>query len=168
MTDYLRRITDAANAARNNAAELEARLRKEMHAELLKDRTAVDIAAAEAYRAGISKSAIGRAMGTKDYSTYTGAIERGSRLIGADAALSSGIVIKGYAGDEITIQRGNEEAEFLIAAIEDEFMNVHIEFYSQTPLYDDKYDKKNSLVAELDSADSGSLYEEVLAWIKAH
>jgi hypothetical protein len=163
MTDYLNRVKEAANTARNNAAQLEARLKAQIKAELAKDATAVDIAAAEAFRSGHSKTAIGRYMGTKDFNTYNDAIQRGLRLLGSDS-VSSELNIWREANGYINIQRGNELAVFAPTYVDGE----RAMFFAETPLWDETFSVRNTLVAELDQTHDGPLYDEVMKWMKTH
>jgi hypothetical protein len=162
MTDYLNRVKEAANTARNNAAQLEARLKAQIKAELAKDATAVDIAAAEAFRSGHSKTAIGRYMGTKDFNTYNDAIQRGLRLLGNNAP--SGLSIMHDGSGFYTIERDGEKAMFSANYVDGE----RTMFFAETPLWDETYSVRNTLVAELDQVQIGSLYNEVMKWMKTH
>jgi hypothetical protein len=164
MTDYLNRVKEAANTARNNAAQLEARLKAQIKAELAKDATAVDIAAAEAFRSGLKKVVIGRAMGTQDYNTYNDAITRGLRLIGSTTSSPNGLNIWSEPGGYISIQRGDEVAIFAPSYVD----GARIMFFADSPLWDESFSRKNTLVAELDQTTSGDLYDAVTKWMKAN
>lgn len=162
MTEQLNRVEAAANTARNNAKTLEAKLREKLKEELSKDNTALDIAAAEAYRAGVKKAAIGRAMGTKDFNTYNDAIERGLRLIGTSANTTSGLSLR-FNGENLVVEYWNEGAEFEIFYLEGQdtpFLNAI------TPLWDEAYANKNTLVEALDGVSSGTTYNEVAEWLR--
>lgn len=163
MTEQLNRVAAAANTARNNAKTLEAKLRDKLKEELSKDSTALDIAAAEAFRSGAKKAAIGRAMGTKDFNTYNDAIDRGLRLIGTTASTASGVSLRFDIDNLLVVNYYGQEAEFEIYYLEGQenpFLNA------TTPLWDEAYANKNLLVEALDGVSSGALYDEVVAWIR--
>jgi hypothetical protein len=161
MSELLDKLASAAKKKRDLERTLEAQLREEMRQKLSEAELAVEVAAAQAFQAGNSKAQIGRAIGSKDYNTYNGYIERGLNLVG-DA------VEQTASGAKIEYQKG---ASFVVVnGVQFTILFFHGEkpmFTTDVPVWNEDYSVMNQTVADLDGVTSGNLYEEVLGVIEA-
>lgn len=165
QTQALAVVEERANQFRNKAKTLEAQVRAQLKAELQEVQTAVDIAAATAYRAGASKAAVGRALGSQDYNTYNDSIERGLSVVG-NGSTNSGLIMETYwHGNEqwVDVIRGSEAATFKVGFTDDESESPWL--IAITDLWSDEYTVKNQLVAELDMETGGDLFNEVMKYV---
>lgn len=147
---------------------LEARLREQMREELTNLQTQVDIAVRYAFDAGESKAAIMRAMGTKDYNTMNGSLERTqgvAQIVGADPLaevyrIEDGLLHVNWVGhgDE----KYNGVASFNITKLEDGKLML----FGRERLWNDDYTVRNDAIALLDGQTDGKYYEEVVAWVR--
>ena len=146
---------------------LEARLREQMREELTNLQTQVDIAVRYAFDAGESKAAIMRAMGTKDYNTMNGSLERTqgvAQIVGADPlgevySLFDGVLFVNYVNHGA--DKFNGRASFEMKNLDD----GSVLLLSRDSLWNDDYTVRNDAVAVLDGKTDGFYYEEAIAWL---
>jgi hypothetical protein len=147
---------------------LEQRLREQMREELSNLQTQIDIAVRFAYESGESKASILRALGTKDYGTLNGSLERTSgvtEVVGDDpynqifTMMDSETVVVSY--DRHGPSGYSGEASFTVKKLDD---GSYL-FLSLDPLWSDDYRTRNDVVAVLDGVKDGFYYEELMEWI---
>ncbi len=147
---------------------LEQRLREQMREELSNLQTQIDIAVRFAYESGESKASILRALGTKDYGTLNGSLERTSgvtEIVGDDpynqtfTMMDSETVVVSYSNHGPSNYSG--EASFTVKKLDD---GSYL-FLSLDPLWSDDYRTRNDVVAVLDGVKDGFYYEELMEWI---
>lgn len=147
---------------------LEQRLREQMREELSNLQTQIDIAVRFAYESGESKASILRALGTKDYGTLNGSLERTSgvtEVVGDDpynqifTMMDSETVVVSYDNHGPSGYSG--EASFTVKELDD---GSYL-FLSLDPLWSDDYRTRNDVVAVLDGVKDGFYYEELSEWI---
>lgn len=167
MNAKLDAVSKARQAYLIAKSTLESRLREQMRIELMNLQTQVDIAIRLAYESGESKSAIMRAMGTKDYGTMQQSLERTqgvADIVGVDP-LDSVYEIDGRKLYVRYVNHGsqgyNGSAEFEIKKLD----NGSILLMANTPLWNEDYTKRNDAVAVLDGKSDGEYYEEAVKWI---
>lgn len=151
---------------------LEARLREQMREELTNLQTQVDIAVRYAFDAGESKASIMRAMGTKDYNTMNGSLERTqgvAQIIGADPLADTYFVVHTPLYERLDVNyvnhgpdKFNGQASFEIKTLDD----GRILLLSENALWNDDYTVRNDAVAVLDGKTDGFYYEEVIEWLQ--
>lgn len=152
-------------------ATLEQRLREQMREELSNLQTQVDIAVRYAYDSGESKSAILRAMGTKDYNTMQSSLDRTegvARIVGADPLGDVYSVKQTEDGDRLIVNyvnhgpsKANGRANFHMKTLEDGKLFL----IALDPLWNANYTVRNDAVALLDGKLDGFYYEEVVGWL---
>lgn len=147
---------------------LENRLREQLQAELNNLQTQIDIAVRYAYDSGESKADILRALGTKDYHTVNGCLERTSgvtEIVGADpldsvyTMMDSETLVVSY--DKHGPNKYSGEASFNIKKLD----NGGYLFLSLDPLWSEDYTVRNDVVAALDGKTDGFYYEELVQWL---
>lgn len=154
--ETLEKLTAKASELREATKTLEARLRAQMNTELASLRRQVDKAAGEAYSDGWSKVVVGRGMGTSDYKTYDGAIQRGLKV---DTVKSSGQKFSKTEEGLLHVQDNRTQADFEVVELDGKPY-----FSAVTPLYNEDFSELNHLVAGLASQD-GQLYDEAVKWL---
>lgn len=146
---------------------LEARLREQMRDELSNLQTQVDIAVRYAFDSGESKASIMRALGTKDFNTMQGSLDRTqsvAEVVGADP-LDSVYRIDGETLFVEYVRHGTQNytgrAEFNVKRLDD----GRVMFMAITPLWSDDYTVRNDVVVALDGKLDGEYYDEAVAWL---
>jgi len=148
---------------------LEQNLREKMRSELSNIQTQIDIAVRFAFDSGESKADIMRALGTTNYHTINGSLERTSGV--------AEVVGHNYLDDLYTLMGDNTivvaynnhgpksysgEASFTYKKLDD---GSYL-FFSLDPLWSDDYRTRNDVVAVLDGVKDGFYYEELSAWVQ--
>ena len=151
---------------------LEQRLREQMNEELSNLQTQVDIAVRYAYDAGESKSAILRAMGTKDYRTMQACLDRTQSVFevaGDDPYADVYFVAHTPEYDRLDVdwsnygdERLNGRASFEIKTLDD---GTILLLAVDGKLWNDDYTVRNDAIAMLDGRTDGKYYDEVIAWL---
>ena len=167
MSEALDRVARSAAQLAGARARLEEQLKRELEVKLAELSTALDIAAAEAYRSGEKKSRIGLAMKTTDYKTYNTRIERGEEILGRPTLDEEEKPVSPYSfeqtdNDMLLVSDGTFEA---YAQFEQDRFDGKYIFVVSTPLWDG--DIMNPLVKQLDMVDHGPLYDAAVAFVKA-
>jgi hypothetical protein len=150
-------------------ATLEARLREELEDQLLNMQSRLDLTVRYAYDAGHSKAQILQAMGAKYYGIVNESLERTEgvdEVVGVDPLasvydydISTGMLRVTYDKHGPDLISG--EAEFMYAVLHD---GAEV-FFSNTPIYNEDYSKKNEVVTAIADRQNGFYYEEALAWV---
>lgn len=160
-------VSRARQAFVNARTTLEARLREQMQKELSNLQTQIDIAVRYAFDSGESKAAIMRALGTKDYRTMQGSLDRTTavaEIIGAnplDSIYSIDNNVLSVEYNNHGTQRYSGVAQFDVKKLDD----GRVLFLSKTPLWNDDYTIRNDVVVALDGKTDGEYYEEAVSWI---
>lgn len=148
---------------------LEQRLREQMQSELSNLQAQIDIAVRFAFDSGESKADIMRALGTSDYHTVNGSLERTrgvTELVGDNpydsiyTMMGSDVVVANYDNHGPNGYSG--EASFSVKKLDD---GSYL-FLSLDPLWSDDYKTRNDVVAVLDGVKDGYYYEELSEWIR--
>jgi len=166
-------VTKARQAFQLAKMTLENRLREQMREQLSNLQTQVDIAIRYAYDSGESKSAIMRAMGTKDYNTMQASLDRTTavaEIVGRNPLDDVYAYLTDQDGVEKLkvkyINHGSMEysgsAIFTIKRLD----GGGILFLSDTPLWSDDYTVRNDVVVALDGRVDGEYYEEAVKWMQ--
>lgn len=171
MTKLSQRL-DAVSKARQAyvlaRTTLEQRLREQMREELANLQTQVDIAVRYAFDSGGSKSAIMRAMGTKDYGTMNASLGRtqGVAAIEGDNPLASVYRVVDDALYVNWVNHGDENyngfAIFDMKTLDD----GRLMLLGRDSLWNEDYTVRNDAIAMLDGRTDGKYYQEVLDWLQ--
>lgn len=154
----LEALARLADERRDVKRRTEERIRREVRQAALQLDAAVDVAAREAYEAGANISDLRRATKNKDYRTARAMLDRTAHLV----ATAHGKFAR-TDGGALLVRDGGFEAEFNVSEWDDGVLF----FGSLTPPYSgENYEVRNPIVAELDSATGGDLYDEAVEFWK--
>lgn len=167
MSARLDAVTKAKTAYVTTKTTLEARLRKQLQAELANMQAQVDLAVRLAFNSGETKADIMRALGTKDFHTIANSLARTegvTEIVGEDPldkvySFADGVLSVNY----VNHGSGNvtAQATFDVQKLADGSVMLS----AHEPLWNETYTVKNDAVALLSGRFDGEYYEEAIEWL---
>ena len=162
-------VTQAKGAYALAKATLESKLREQLEKEISALQVQLDLAIRYAYDDGHKKSAILRALGTKDFYTLSRSLERTRSFEPVEGVnpLDNCYQFDPDTG-EFEVSYNNHGPQDITGTAVFDFRVLDDGtswFMSKTPLWNASYTVKNDVVAALNDKQDGYYYEEALGWI---